>query len=189
MDLRIWRLFSSKNVVCSQYLNTVFGCFHSEIFKMIYPLSILWLHRVLIHWGRASCRLRSTAVNVIGSWWTSQLGFLCFGQTHKLSNKCFEKKLNKTSDIISNIIYVANIEIWGGGNNPYTIIHVGSVQNHYAYSLYLFSALVRLPVHSLTSRGHSQGHSHSFCSILQEGKWKKWYSILEILEFLKLSIT
>lgn len=31
---------------------------------------------------------------------------------------------------------------------------------------HLFSALVRLPVHSLTSRGHSQGHSHSFCSIL-----------------------
>lgn len=31
----------------------------------------------------------------------------------------------------------------------------------------LFSALVRLPVHSLTSRGHSHGHSHSFCSILK----------------------
>lgn len=36
---------------------------------------------------------------------------------------------------------------------------------------YRFSALVRLPVHSLTSRGHSQGHSHSFCSILK-GKRK-----------------
>lgn len=32
----------------------------------------------------------------------------------------------------------------------------------------LFSALVRLPVHSLTSRGHSHGHSHSFCSILSK---------------------
>lgn len=34
----------------------------------------------------------------------------------------------------------------------------------------LFSALVRLPVHSLTSRGHSHGHSHSFCSILKNQK-------------------
>lgn len=31
----------------------------------------------------------------------------------------------------------------------------------------VFSALVRFPVHSLTSRGHSHGHSHSFCSILK----------------------
>lgn len=38
-------------------------------------------------------------------------------------------------------------------------------------AFYRFSALVRLPVHSLTSRGHSQGHSHSFCSILK-GKRK-----------------
>lgn len=35
-------------------------------------------------------------------------------------------------------------------------------------AVYLFSALVRLPVHSFTSRGHSQGHSHSFCSILRK---------------------
>lgn len=32
---------------------------------------------------------------------------------------------------------------------------------------HLLSALVRFPVHSFTSSGHSQGHSHSFCSILQ----------------------
>ena len=29
---------------------------------------------------------------------------------------------------------------------------------------------MRLPVHSLTSRGHSHGHSHSFCSILRKKK-------------------
>lgn len=33
--------------------------------------------------------------------------------------------------------------------------------------VYLFSALVRFPVHSFTSKGHSHGHSHSFCSILR----------------------
>lgn len=37
----------------------------------------------------------------------------------------------------------------------------------------LFSALVRLPVHSSTSRGHSHGHSHSFCSILNKTKQRK----------------
>ena len=43
------------------------------------------------------------------------------------------------------------------------------------FFIYLFSALVRLPVHSLTSRGHSQGHSHSFCSILKS-KRKSYYA-------------
>lgn len=51
-------------------------------------------------------------------------------------------------------------------------MHV-SVYATYIYVIcifYRFSALVRLPVHSLTSRGHSQGHSHSFCSILKGSK-------------------
>lgn len=39
--------------------------------------------------------------------------------------------------------------------------------------IYLFSALVRLPVHSFTSRGHSHGHSHSFCSILRRKTGEK----------------
>lgn len=38
----------------------------------------------------------------------------------------------------------------------------------YITDFYLFSALVRFPVHSFTSRGHSHGHSHSFCSILRK---------------------
>lgn len=42
-----------------------------------YPLSILWLHWLLTHWWRASCRPGSMAVYVTGSWCTSQLGFLC----------------------------------------------------------------------------------------------------------------
>lgn len=38
---------------------------------------------------------------------------------------------------------------------------------------HLLSALVRFPVHSFTSSGHSQGHSHSFCSILQGRKHRE----------------
>lgn len=60
----------------------------------------------------------------------------------------------------------------------YTHTHIFFVYTHictyvcvyisiYTHIFYRFSALVRLPVHSLTSRGHSQGHSHSFCSILK----------------------
>lgn len=46
----------------------------------------------------------------------------------------------------------------------------------------LFSALVRLPVHSLTSRGHSHGHSHSFCSILKDRvKYSVRYSVVGIM--------
>lgn len=47
-----------------------------------YPLSVLWLHWVLMHWGSASCRLGSMAVKVIGSWCTSQLGFLHGSKEH-----------------------------------------------------------------------------------------------------------
>lgn len=35
-----------------------------------------WLHRVLMHWGKVSCKLDSITVIDKGSWCTSQLGFL-----------------------------------------------------------------------------------------------------------------
>lgn len=43
----------------------------------------------------------------------------------------------------------------------------------HAVCSHLLSAFVRLPVHSFTSRGHSQGHSHSFCSILEREETQK----------------
>lgn len=42
----------------------------------VYLLVYLWLQRVLIHWGRVSCRLGSITFRLMGSWCTSQLGFL-----------------------------------------------------------------------------------------------------------------
>lgn len=44
-----------------------------------------WLHRVLMHWGKVSCKLDSITVIDKGSWWTSQLGFL---NTHRQVYNC-----------------------------------------------------------------------------------------------------
>lgn len=43
-----------------------------------------WLHRVLMHWSKVSCKLDSITVIDKGSWWTSQLGFL---KTHTHTHK------------------------------------------------------------------------------------------------------
>lgn len=56
-----------------------------------YLLVNLWLQRVLMHWGSESCRLGSITFRLIGSWWTSQLGFLQQTQQRSRNDHCKSK--------------------------------------------------------------------------------------------------
>lgn len=53
-------------------LKPTLSCVHVGVHLLVY----LWLQRVLMHWGRVSCRVGSITLRLTGSWCTSQLGFL-----------------------------------------------------------------------------------------------------------------
>lgn len=141
--------------------------FHKRVYsegwgKAPYPLSVLWLHWVLMHWGSASCRLGSMAVNVIGSWCTSQLGFLHWSKERPCAVRKPLRAQSKSSLLIPCCLlhHTRTPACWRSAGQRGKLF----LQSH------LLSALVKFPVHSFTSSGHSQGHSHSFCSILQGRK-------------------
>lgn len=149
-----------------------------------YLLVNLWLQRVLMHWGSESCRLGSITFRLIGSWWTSQLGFLQQTQQRR-GNESLQKQRRglwwrsdgDTADGGWRSMMTGEPSKWKrlSRKHEFPSLKVDSCHSTVNTDVvqtgtHLFSALVRLPVHSLTSRGHSHGHSHSFCSILRKRK-------------------